>query len=73
MDVLDGERYAQDLLQANELFSIISITPNPNKSFESGSNQTNYRLMSCFPLYLSPLTLTSLLRVVLTKQISRTK
>ena len=41
MDVLDGERYAQDLLQANELFSIISITPNPNKSFESGSNQTN--------------------------------
>ena len=45
MDVLGGERLTQDLLQVNEMFALMSITPNPN----------------------------NLLRVVLTKQISRTK
>ena len=40
MELLGGERLAQDLLQVNELFSFMSITPNSNKSLESGSNQT---------------------------------
>ena len=43
MDVLGGERYAQDLLQVNELFSFMSITPNSNRSFDSGSNQKTSR------------------------------
>ena len=40
MEALGDQRLAQDLLQVNEMFALMSITPNPNKSLESGSIQT---------------------------------
>ena len=43
MGVLGSQRLAQDLLQVNELFSFMSITPNSNRSFESSSNQKTSR------------------------------